>query len=148
MIDFNDFNGTISDEMLAAYIDGNVTESEKSLIENTLSSDSLLSEAVDIANDTTSFENHFDWELHEGDYGFWELGLPPILNEDSVMTTADMDNIYAVSADVGTFCFDSPNSMDEDLSLSNSSDTDDWDSEDDSNELGENQDIDDMDDLF
>lgn len=89
MIDFNNFNENISDEMLAAYIDGNATESEKSLIENSISDDSMLSEAVDIANDANSLDNSFDWELHKGDYGLWELGLPPVLNEDDVIVAAD-----------------------------------------------------------
>lgn len=93
MIDFNNFNENISDEMLAAYIDGNATESEKLLIENALSGDSMLSEAIDIANDANSLDNSFDWDLHKGDYGFWELGLPPVLNEEDVMAAADsIDN--------------------------------------------------------
>lgn len=85
MIDFNNFNENISDEMLAAYIDGNATESEKSLIENSISDDSMLSEAVDIANDANSLDNGFDWELHKGDYGLWELGLPPVVSEDDII---------------------------------------------------------------
>lgn len=94
MIDFNYFNENISDEMLAAYIDGNAAESEKSLIENSISDDSMLSEAVDIANDATSLDNSFDWDLHKGDYGFWELGLPPVLNENDVMVAADICDTY------------------------------------------------------
>ena len=81
--------------MLAAYIDGNATESEKSLIDNSISDDSMLSEAVDIANDATSLDNSFDWDLHKGDYGFWELGLPPVLNEDDVMVAADSINNFS-----------------------------------------------------
>lgn len=95
MIDFNDFNENITDEMLAAYIDGNATESEKSLIENSIPDDSMLSEAVDIANDATSLDNSFDWDLHKCDYGFWELGLPPVLNEDDVMVAADSINSFS-----------------------------------------------------
>lgn len=85
MIDFNDYNNNISDEMLAAYIDGNATENEKSLIENSMPDNSMLSEAVDIANDTTSFGSNFDLDLHDGDYGFWELGLPPVLSEEDII---------------------------------------------------------------
>ena len=57
MIDFLKFNDDISDEMLAAYIDGNATEEENSLIEDSISSDEMLSEAIDIINDLNSFEN-------------------------------------------------------------------------------------------
>lgn len=101
MIDFNGFNESISDEMLAAYIDGNATESEKSLIESTMSDNSMLSEAVDIANDTTSFGSNFDLDLHNGDYGFWELGLPPALNEEDVMAAANsIDNLICDNMDI------------------------------------------------
>ena len=52
MIDWND---NISDEMLAAYLDGNANMEECSLIQNQMGSDSMLSEVIDIVNDI----NHF-----------------------------------------------------------------------------------------
>lgn len=85
-----DFNENISDEALASYIDGNAMESEKSLIQSSMSDDPILSEAVDIANDATSLGFDFDWNLHKGDYGFWELGLPPVLNEADHMVAVDI----------------------------------------------------------
>ena len=48
MIDWND---NISDEMLAAYLDGNASMEECSLIQNQMGSDSILSEVIDIVND-------------------------------------------------------------------------------------------------
>ena len=72
-------DSAISDELLAAYIDGNTTESENALIENALNGDSMLSEACEIASDSVSFGSNFDWELNKGDFGFWELGLPPVV---------------------------------------------------------------------
>ena len=48
MIDWND---NISDEMLAAYLDGNANMEECSLIQNQMGSDSMLSEVIDIVND-------------------------------------------------------------------------------------------------
>ena len=48
MIDWND---NISDEMLAAYIDGNANMEECSLIQEQMGSDSMLSEVIDIVND-------------------------------------------------------------------------------------------------
>ena len=48
MIDWND---NISDEMLAAYLDGNANMEEYSLIQNQMGSDSMLSEVIDIVND-------------------------------------------------------------------------------------------------
>ena len=66
MKDFNDLlNSGISDELLAAYIDGNTTESENALIENSLNGDSMLSEAYEIANDTVSLEHESAWKLYE-----------------------------------------------------------------------------------
>ena len=97
MIDFNDLlNSGISDELLAAYIDGNTTESENQLIESALNGDSMLSEAYEIANDSVSFGSNFDWELHKGDFGFWELGLPPVVTKSDVdqqMTIEIPENI-------------------------------------------------------
>ena len=71
MKDFNDIlntdflNSAISDELLAAYIDGKTTESENALIESTLNGDPMLSEAYEIASDSVSFGSNFDWEQHE-----------------------------------------------------------------------------------
>lgn len=85
MIDFdildNDFldNG-ISDELLAAYIDGNTTKSENALIENALNGDSMLSEVCEIASDSVSFGEKTDWDIYNDDYGFLEMGLPPIVD--------------------------------------------------------------------
>ena len=41
----------ISDEMLAAYLDGNASMEECSLIQDQMESDSMLSEVIDIVND-------------------------------------------------------------------------------------------------
>lgn len=68
MIDFLKFNDNISDEMLAAYIDGNATEEEKSLIENSISSDEMLSEVVDVVNGINLFQDE------KNDLGFLDNG--------------------------------------------------------------------------
>lgn len=73
-------NSGISDELLAAYIDGNTTESENALIENSLNDDSMLSEAYEIANNGISFGEQSDWDIYDGDYGYLEMGLPPIID--------------------------------------------------------------------
>lgn len=93
MKDINDLlNSGISDELLAAYIDGNTTASENQLIESSLDKDSMLSETYEIAHDGVSFSSSFDWELHKGDFGFWELGLPPAITESEIITTSAIDN--------------------------------------------------------
>lgn len=48
MIDWDD---SISDEMMAAYLDGNASFEECSLIQPRIGEDSMLSEVIDIAND-------------------------------------------------------------------------------------------------
>lgn len=93
MKDFNDFlNSGISDELLAAYIDGKTTIEENELIEKCISNDSLLSETYEVANDSASMVSDFDWELYKGDYGFWELGLPPIISDESETWNEDGNN--------------------------------------------------------
>ena len=62
MSDFFKFTDDISDEMLAAYIDGNATESESVLIEKSLKKDSLLSEVFDIVHDEQFFKEDFGWD--------------------------------------------------------------------------------------
>lgn len=85
MIDFDIldnvfFDNGISDELLAAYIDGNTTKSENALIENALNGDSMLSEVCEIASDSVSFGEKTDWDIYNDDYGFLEMGLPPIVD--------------------------------------------------------------------
>lgn len=85
MKDFSEFlNSNVSDELLAAYIDGNTTAEETLLIENCIKEDSIISEANEIVGDSTSFGSGFDWELHKGDFGFWELGLPSSVSEKNI----------------------------------------------------------------
>ena len=48
MIDWND---NISDEILAAYLDGNADAEETLLVESLLGNDPMISEVIDIVND-------------------------------------------------------------------------------------------------
>ena len=63
MIDFLKFNDDISDEMLAAYIDGNATDEESVKIKDALSSNEMLSEVADVLNDIKSYDDSVDWGL-------------------------------------------------------------------------------------
>ena len=106
MIDFDifSFDDNITDEQLAAYIEGNATADETLLIENALNNDTMLSEALDIAQDGASLGSDFDWELHKGDYGFWELGLPPAVTEEDIKTEGiDMESkkVFAIYGEDG-----------------------------------------------
>lgn len=51
------FDNNISDEMLAAYIEGNATPMESAFISDTMMHDDLLAEAIDIVNDSLSMGN-------------------------------------------------------------------------------------------
>lgn len=55
MIDFKDFNENISDEMLAAYIDGNATSEEIGTIQSRINSDDLLSEVVEVSSEGLNY---------------------------------------------------------------------------------------------
>ena len=92
MIDWND---NISDEMLAAYLDGNASMEECSLIQNQMGSDSMLSEVIDIVNDinhlglTMANDNLImnsmdgNWDLNSGmDITSTPLLTIPEYNED------------------------------------------------------------------
>lgn len=103
MVDFNSFSENISDEMLAAYIDGNTTKSENLSIESSKSEDPMLSEVVDIVNDATSFGSDFNWDLHKGDYGFWELGLPPLVTETDLLVATDSIDDVSTLVDGNSF---------------------------------------------
>lgn len=79
----------ISDELLAAYIDGNTSEEENNYIESFVPKEDL-NDISELVADSQSFED----ELHcyDGDYGFWELGIPPVLGiKGNISTTPSFD---------------------------------------------------------
>lgn len=67
----------ISDELLAAYIDGNTSAEENEMIHTTMPLEDL-DDIQEIAQDSLSFEEQL--HLYDGDYGYWELGIPPVFN--------------------------------------------------------------------
>jgi hypothetical protein len=58
----------ISDELLAAFLDGNTTREETELVLGAMSENSDLIEVADIADNVISFEDKM--AVWEGDYGF------------------------------------------------------------------------------
>ena len=76
MIDFLKFNDDISDEMLAAYIDGNVTDEEFVKIKDALSSNEMLSEVADVLNDIKSYDDSVDWGIVEDDNESLSIDFP------------------------------------------------------------------------
>ena len=92
----------ISDELLAAYIDGNTTAEENEMIQASMPIEDL-DDIKEIAQDSLSFEEQL--HFYDGDYGYWELGIPPVLDHHSDSELMDIaspryDNIFS-SADNG-----------------------------------------------
>lgn len=86
---------TISDEMLAAYIDGNTTAEENAMIESSVPMEDL-NDISEIVADTQSFEEQL--HFYDGDYGFWKLGINPVLdiNEDMIdIASPKYDNLFS-----------------------------------------------------
>ncbi len=67
---------TISDELLAAYFDGNTTTEENALIESSASEEDLK-DIFELVADSQSFEENL--HLYDSDYDFWGLGNSPAL---------------------------------------------------------------------
>lgn len=59
MIDFLDFDN-ISDEILAAYIEGNATEQEASLIQDAMRGNDSLADTIEIVNDSLIVDNYME----------------------------------------------------------------------------------------
>ncbi len=89
MIDWND---DISDELLAAYLDGNTTPEENFRVEAAIYTDSSLQELTDIVSDSYGLQEQVD--MRSGDYGYWELGIDPVFSSDELnaMTTDVFDS--------------------------------------------------------
>ena len=84
MLDFDKLNildaaQDVSDELLAAYIDGNTTEEENLFVEQHIPAEEIDT-MVETTEDCQSFQDYIS--VWDGDYGFWELGLPPVLTHD------------------------------------------------------------------
>mgnify|MGYP003296921877 FL=1 len=99
MIDFDklnilDLDQDVSDELLAAYIDGNTTENENVFIEQHVETEELDT-IFETKEDYQSFEDYIS--VWDGDYGFWELGLPPVLTHDGEINIIHDDEIDKLS---------------------------------------------------
>lgn len=89
MLDFDKLNildsaQEVSDELLAAYIDGNTTDEENLFVEQHLPAEEIDT-MVETTEDCQSFQEYIS--VWDGDYGLWELGLPPVLTHDGEINT-------------------------------------------------------------
>lgn len=103
MIDFLNFNDEITDEMLAAYIDGNATETENLLIGNSTASDDLLSEVIDIVADINSYGNkNNEWETVDTDDNLllYDYEYPFCSHPDELMTASTVQDPLELNIEI------------------------------------------------
>lgn len=94
---FNDIQDlSVSEEMLGAYLEGTLQEVEMSATSEQISNDSNLSELLNDTADTNIADmvgkNH-PWDIYEGDYGYWEHGLPPVLSPSDMTSEDDIEKV-------------------------------------------------------
>lgn len=91
----------ISDELLAAFLDGKTTKEETKLVLEAMNTDSDLMEFAQIADDVISFEDKLD--VWKGDYGYWELGIPPVLDPEEILNEMHSltieEDLYSMDVD-------------------------------------------------
>lgn len=93
----------VSEEMLGAYMESRLRGAEFDSVSEQLASNSglrdIFSEVIDTNVDNLTGSSHL-WDIYEGDYGYWELGLPPVLSPIEEMSEDDEeknDNSFADS---------------------------------------------------
>ena len=100
MIDFLKFNDDISDEMLAAYIDGNVTDEEFVKIKDALSSNEMLSEVADVLNDIKSYDDSVDWGIVEDGKESLSIDFPMNHQYDELMVASAIQEPPEISIEL------------------------------------------------
>lgn len=90
---FNDIQDLpLSEEVLGAYVEGTLQGTKLDAVSAQISSDSGLSEMLDDVVSTNVehlVETSRPWDVYEGDYGYWELGLPPVLSPSDAVLGGD-----------------------------------------------------------
>lgn len=90
----------ISDELLAAYIDGNTTADENAFIES-----SVPMEELNDISELVADSQYYDDELHiyDSDDRFWEPGMQPAMDVND-----NLSDINTPTTDVNTVIVDDP----------------------------------------
>lgn len=88
----------ISDELLAAYIDGNTSAEENEIIQASMPTEDL-DDIKEIAQDSLSFEEQL--HFYDGDYGYWELGIPPAFQHETLEEINNDENGIETSGLIG-----------------------------------------------
>ncbi len=87
----------VSEEILGAYMEGRLENSELEGVAKIVESDNHLSEIIQDASEDNTVElgniSH-PWDIYDGDYGFWELGLPPVLSPSDFNSDAEKERDF------------------------------------------------------
>lgn len=82
----------VSEEVLGAYMEGRLEDSELERVAKIVESDNHISEMIQDASETITSEhedtNH-PWDIYDGDYGFGELGLTPVLSPKDIVSDSE-----------------------------------------------------------
>jgi len=96
----------VSEEILGAYMEGRLENSELEGVAKIVESDNHLSEIIQDASEDNTVElgniSH-PWDIYEGDFGFWELGLPPVLSPKDITSDVEEGNNEELSNDYDRF---------------------------------------------
>ncbi|MBQ7697389.1 MAG: hypothetical protein IJT35_02265 [Paludibacteraceae bacterium] len=84
----------ISDELLAAYIDGNTTAEENEMIKASMPIEDL-NDIAELSQDSLSFEEQL--HFYDGDYGYWELGIPSVFQQNNLKENNNVENEIGAS---------------------------------------------------
>lgn len=97
LLQFEDIQALpISEEMLGAYMEGRLSKSEFDDVAKQVSSNVQLSELFrgvsEIKLDELESADH-PWDIYKGDYGYWELGLPPVISPNDLYSEGEKNDI-------------------------------------------------------
>lgn len=82
----------ISEEVIGAYMEGRMNDSEHEEVSKIIVADSHLSEIIQDASEDNIVElvdNSQHEDIYEGDYGFWKLDLPPVFPTNDISTDSE-----------------------------------------------------------
>lgn len=82
----------ISEEVIGAYMEGRMDDSEHEEVSKIIVADSHLSEMIQDATEDNTVElldNSQHEDIYEGDYGFWKLDLPPVFPTNDISTDSE-----------------------------------------------------------
>lgn len=85
----------VSAEILGAFMEGRLDDSEFEKVSKIVESGNLLSEMIQDVSEITTVEPKNEthpWDIYSGDYGFWELDLPSVSSSDEISFGLEDEN--------------------------------------------------------